>query len=81
VSPSLTKPHCQVFLDSVLLNNRGKLVADLKYIKYIKILAYIGVVGGSVIGFPYQVNSVLHDCMQHDYSCMRDQVDCIQTTL
>jgi hypothetical protein len=56
-------------------------MADLKYIKYIRILAYIGVVGGSVIGFPYQVNSVLHDCMQHDYSCMRDQVDRIQTTL
>ena len=32
-----------VFLDSVLLNNRGEPMADLEYMKYIKILAYIGV--------------------------------------
>jgi hypothetical protein len=67
MSPSLTKPHCKIFPDSVLLNNRSKPLADLKYIKYIKVLAYIGVAGGSVIGFSYQANSVLHDCVQHDY--------------
>jgi hypothetical protein len=33
VLPSLTKPHCKVFLDSELLNSRSKPMADLEYIK------------------------------------------------